>query len=202
MSFYRFLAVFGAAACLGGFYQTELAAQGFVYPNQSPGPFSTAHSNIQNAYFDTWNTPAPERHVAGPPKISADILRFPISSKAQSMLTKVGHLMKGGDHKAAVAMLQEGLVKYARAAPYFENLLGIEYVGIGDYPAARDAFEHVLQAMPHISANHSNYALTLAALGDNEHAEKSLRTALALDDQNDIAKRMLEDLKHSEQPQQ
>ena len=96
--------------------------------------------------------------------------------------------------RVRIAELRAALAKFPKDAPYTRNLLGVEYVEVRDYPAARDEFARVLEDMPHLSANHSNYGLTLVALGDDRTAEQELRLALALDSNNDKAKSILEAL--------
>jgi tetratricopeptide (TPR) repeat protein len=202
MSIYRILAACGALFFFMIVSHSKLCAQGYSSPNLANFPPSSAHAMFQTWAVDNWYLPAPQRALAassaGPPKISADILRFPLSSKAKNAILKADTLVRTGDHKGAMVLLQEALVKYSRAAPYIQNMLGIEYVAVGNFPAAKDAFANVIHAMPHISANYSNYALTLSALGENDQAEENLRTALALDDKNQIARRMLGDIRKQE----
>lgn len=139
-----------------------------------------------------WNYPAPR--MTKEPMISADFLRHPISGKAQRALLKAEKRGDAGDHRGALTELRDALAKFPKAAPYVYNLRGVEYVQLKDFAAAREEFKAVLTIMPHISANHSNYGLTLAALGQDGQARQELRTALVLDMTNQSAKMFLDAL--------
>ena len=124
--------------------------------------------------------------------VSADMLRNPLSPKARRALEKAMHHSELGDHAAAIQRLHEALARYPQAAPYTLTLLGAELVETRSYGDARNAFELVARAMPHESAAHSNYGLSLALAGNADAAEKELRQAVALDRENGKAKRILE----------
>ena len=149
----------------------------------------------------TWSfdipSPAPQL-PAGAPLVSADFLRHPLSDKAKRVILDAQHRGERGDHLGAIAELRRALDKFPKEAPYLNNMLGLQFVAAGDVASARDAFKHVLDWMPHISANHSNYGLTLAVLGD-ERAEEELRTALLLDETNHNARDILEALRKADQ---
>ncbi|MSV36057.1 MAG: tetratricopeptide repeat protein, partial [Bryobacterales bacterium] len=102
------------------------------------------------------------------------------------------HHSELGDHAAAIQRLREALARYPQAAPYTLTLLGAELVATRSYGDARNAFELVVRALPHESAAHANYGLSLALAGNADAAEKELRQAVALDHENGKAKRILE----------
>ena len=137
----------------------------------------------------------PQPKSVGPPLVSADFLRHPLEPKLARKLEDLQRVGLTGKHGQAVAELQETLAKHPKAAPYIHNILGIMYVDVRDYAAARQAFEQVLAAMPHTSANYSNLGYAVAALGDIERAQQLLRTALVLDDQNQNARTLLVELR-------
>ena len=149
-----------------------------------------------------WDFPVPDREPKfnGKPCVSADFLRHPLSRKQSRLLEHIQRVSKTGDHIEAIRELYGALDKYPKAAPYIRNLLGVEFIEIGNYVAAKRSFEQVLVEMPHLSANHTNLGLSLAALGQNDQARKSLRKALALDDTNQQALALLRALREYEQP--
>jgi tetratricopeptide (TPR) repeat protein len=141
--------------------------------------------------------PSSWEHVpAGPATVSADVLRHPLSSKARRRLEKALHLSELGQHPAAIKELCETLVKEPSAAPYAQNLLGIEYVENRQFNEARSSFEEAVRLMPHESVNHSNLGFSLAATGDWTSAEKETRTAIQLDPANTQARSLLDLLLH------
>lgn len=141
---------------------------------------------------DSW------QHVpAGPATVSADVLRHPLSSKARRRLEKSLHLAELGEHPAAIKELRETLAKEPSAAPYAQNLLGIEYVENRQYAEARSSFEEAVRLMPHESVNHANLGFSLAVTGDLNSAEQEARKAIQLDSSNSRAKTLLDALLHA-----
>ena len=135
---------------------------------------------------------APEPKFNGPAAVSADFLRHPLSKKETRELERIQSISGVGDHTQAITELYTALEKYPKAEPYIRNLMGVEFIYIGNYVAAKGAFEQVLSYMPHLSANHTNLGLSLAVLGQNDQAQKALRTALTLDDHNQKARAILQ----------
>ena len=62
---------------------------------------------------------------------------------------------------------------------------------MGRYVEAGQAFEKVLNFMPHISANYSNYGLALLQSGKTNQAVNALQKAVALDRENRPANELL-----------
>jgi Flp pilus assembly protein TadD len=168
---------------------THLSAQ--YVSRQQLGSYS-AFPPPEFQIFDRWSSPS--MTTSKQSLISADFLRHPLTGKAERALMRAQKMGSRGDHRGAIAELRDLLAKFPKAAPYTHNLLGVEYVEVCEYAAARDEFARVLDAMPHLSANHSNYGLTLVALGDARTAEHELRLALALDGANEKAKAILKAL--------
>ncbi len=140
----------------------------------------------------------PQPKPVGPPLVSADFLRHPLEPNLARKLEDIQRVGLAGKHTQALAELQTALVKHPKAWPYIYNLLGIEYVAVRDFKAASSAFERVLKAMPHTSANYSNLGYSVAALGEMDRAQQLLRTALALDDHNQKARELLSELRNSQ----
>lgn len=141
---------------------------------------------------DTW-----EHNVNGPATVSSDILRHPLTSKARRRLQKALHLSELGEHPAAIKELRETLVKEPSAAPYTQNLLGVEYAENLQFDEARKSFEEAVRLMPHESVNHANLGFSLAVAGDWNSAEREARTAIELDPNNTKAKTLLDLATHS-----
>jgi len=140
-----------------------------------------------------------ERTPTYPATISKDVLMHPLSAKARRRLVKALHLAKLGEHPAAIKELRETLLKEPSAAPYAQNLLGVEYVQNQQFAEARNSFEEALRLMPHESVNHLNLGVSLAVAGDWNSADQEARKALALDPNNASAKTLL-DLAMSRKP--
>jgi len=131
---------------------------------------------------------------AGPSTVSTDVLRHPLSSKARRLFEKAMHDAEMGNHPAAIEGLREALVKCPSDAPYAHNLLGLEYIETSRFADAKNSFEEAVRLMPHESANHSNFGLSLAIVGEWDSAEREVRKALQLDKSNSRAKLILEAL--------
>jgi tetratricopeptide (TPR) repeat protein len=140
---------------------------------------------------DSW-----EHAKAGSATVSSDVLRHPLTSRARRRLEKALHLSDLGKHPAAIEALRETLVKEPSAAPYAQNLLGVEYAENGQFVEARSSFEEAVRLMPHESVNHSNLGFSLAVAGDYNSAEQEARTAIQLDPTNTRAKTLLELVLH------
>jgi Flp pilus assembly protein TadD len=132
-----------------------------------------------------------ERAPAYPATISKDVLMHPLSAKARRRLVKALHLAKLGEHPAAIKELRETLLKEPSAAPFAQNLLGVEYVQNQQFAEARNSFEEAVRLMPHESVNHSNLGVSLAVAGDWNSADQEARKALELDPNNASAKSLL-----------
>lgn len=137
----------------------------------------------------------PAELPSGPPIVSADELRHPMSSKARHDLDEARHQIDIGNHSGAIEELQRALIKYPDSAPYAYNLLGREYIETREYVKAKESFTEAARLMPHESAHHSNLGLSLAILGEWDRAEQELHKALQLDPTNDTAKKILEAMK-------
>ena len=135
---------------------------------------------------------APPAAPAG--TISSDLLKHPLSRAALRLLRNAQHLAELGDHAAAIGALREALVKQPAAAPYIHNMLGGEYLRTHQFAAAVASLAEAVRIMPHETAVHSNYGLSLAVTGQFDLAEKELRQALALDHTNEKARNILEAL--------
>jgi len=142
----------------------------------------------------TPNFPRSSLLAPGPATVSADVLRHPLSSKARRLFEKAMHHAELGDHAAAIQGLQEALAKYPSDAPYARNLLGVEYIETRQFSDAVTCFEEAARLMPHESATHFNYGLSLTIVGEWDSAEQEVRKALQLDHSNPKAKLILETL--------
>ena len=116
-----------------------------------------------------------------PAKVSADVLRHPISEKARRILVKVLALAEKGEHARAVAALQEGMEKERTLLPYSHGLLGAEYLHLGRTAEAVPEFVEDARVFPHDATAHSNLALVLCMTLQFDHAEQEARMALYLD---------------------
>jgi tetratricopeptide (TPR) repeat protein len=164
----------------------------FAQPREFGNPYDA--SLASRGSFSPWGVDYPPPTPPPGPPVSADFLRHPLSSRARKVLEKAARIGELGNHLAALSHLRQALEKFPSAAPYVHNLMGVEFVSLGQFSAAKEAFRRVLDVMPHISANHANYGLALTALGENMKAEEEFRTALVLDDQNERARALLDDL--------
>ena len=160
-------------------------SQPFGYPDWGPSGLEDSMSGFPRS---------PPLAPAGPATVSTDVLRHPLSSKARRLFEKAMHHAELGNHAAAIQGLREALAKDPSSAPYADNLLGLEYIETRRFTDAKSSFEEAVRLMPHESANHSNYGLSLAIFGEWDSAEKEVRKALQLDRANSKAKLILEAL--------
>jgi len=133
----------------------------------------------------------PQPTPAGPATVSAYSLRHPISSKTRHMLTKAIHLADLGNDRASIQMLLEAVAQQPSAAPYVDNLLGLEYLKTQQYAEAHQVFEEAVRLVPDVSDHHSNLGVSLALMGEWDSAEVEARKALHLDHTNPRAKKLL-----------
>jgi len=147
--------------------------------------------------FRALNEPAPPPAAvsSGPAVVSADLLRYPLPSKARHQLEEAKHQIDLGNHSAAIEDLQNTMKRYPASVPYAHNLLGLEYIENREYVKAQESFAEAARLMPHEAAPHSNLGLSLVFLGQWERAEQELRKALQLDRANAKAKQILEMVK-------
>jgi tetratricopeptide (TPR) repeat protein len=143
--------------------------------------------------FDTMNTkstvldagigafPSPPQQGRIPPKVSADVLRHPISLKARRFLLKALAFAEKGEHTRAIATLKEGIQKERTLVPYSHGLLGTEYLRLGLAAEAMPEFVEDVRAFPHDATTHSNLALILCMASQFDRAEQEARIALYLD---------------------
>jgi Flp pilus assembly protein TadD len=125
--------------------------------------------------------PAPFHQSQGPPKVSADVLRHPISEKARRVLRNVLALAEKGEHALAIATLKASMEKVRTLLPYSHGLLGVEYMRLGRTAEAVPEFVEDVRAFPHDATAHSNLALALCMNNELDHAEQEARVALYLD---------------------
>lgn len=190
------LTVLISVLCLGGVpawgqlhygnpYDASLGRPAFGFPGfGSRESLESISSFPQSAPVD----------LSGPPTVSTDVLRHPLSSKARRLFEKAMRLAELGNHHAAIEGLRDALVKCPADAPYAHNLLGLEYLEAHQYMEAKESFAEATRLMPRESGNHSNLGLLLAIVGDWDTAEKEERKALQLDKSNPKAKLILEAL--------
>lgn len=162
---------------------------GIGVPSGSPG--RNPHSVEDYILLPSLRQP-PQIAPEGPPTISADVLRHPLSSKVRRLLEKAMHHADLGDHPAAIQGLRETLAKNPSSAPYAQNMLGVEYVQVHRLSDAKNCFAEAIRLMPHESINYANLGYTLAITGDLDSAEQEVRKALQLDPDNFKAKAILE----------
>ena len=118
----------------------------------------------------------------------------------RQLIEKAMRLARRGNHVAAIKCLREALVKCPGDSPYLHNMLGFEFLATNQLLEARNSYEEAVRLMPHDSPNHANYALSLAATGDLDSAEKEVRRAIELDKGNTKAKSILELLLRHKRP--
>lgn len=169
----------------GNPYDAGLGRARFGFPGWGPRTINESIPDFPQS--------APHAPV-GPVTVSTDVLRHPLSSKARRLFEKAMHYAEMGNHSAAIEGLQEALVKCPSDAPYTQNLLGLEYIETNRFADAKNSFEAAVQLMPRESANHSNFGLSLAIVGEWDSAEREERKALQLDKSNPKAKLILEAL--------
>ena len=112
--------------------------------------------------------------------VSADLLRHPLSSKTRRMLQRAVDWMRSGNHQEAIRQLEDTLAKDPSSAAYVHSLLGFEYMKTDQFSAAVNSFEQAIALLPHDAANHQNFAISLAAVGDMKRAEQEVRRAQEL----------------------
>jgi Flp pilus assembly protein TadD len=141
-------------------------------------------------------SPAPKRPQVMAPEgtISAELLRYPITEKARSMLQKALELMKSEKHEAAITKLLETLSKYPGSAAYVHSLIGIEYLRTAQYRDAANSFEQAVLLLPHDPVNRYNFGLSLVCVGDYKRGEQEVRRAAELDPRNPTIRAFLDAL--------
>jgi Tetratricopeptide repeat len=165
-------------------YDASMGQSPLGYPGWGPPVLDSMPSFPQSALL------AP----AGPATVSTDVSRHPLSLKARRLFEKAMHHAELGNHAAAIQGLQDALAKDPSSAPYARNLLGMEYIETRQFSDAITCFEEAARLMPHESANHFNYGLSLTIIGEWDSAEQEVRKALQLDHSNSKAKLILETL--------
>ena len=190
------LAVLTSVVCLGGAPAWGQLRYGNPYDaSMSRAPFGFPGWGARESLEAVSSFPEPVPGIgSGPSTVSTDMLRHPLSSKARRLFEKAMHFAQLGNHHAAIAGLREALAKCPSDAPYAQNLLGLEYIEVQQYPEAKASFAEAARLMPHESSNHSNLGLSLAIVGEWDSAEQEERKALQLDKSNDKAKLILEAL--------
>jgi tetratricopeptide (TPR) repeat protein len=124
-------------------------------------------------------------------KIAAELLRYPLSGKARSMLQKALQTSDAGDHLGAVRQLRKTLDKFPDTGAYVYSLLGVEYLKTDQIPEAIDVLKQAVDLLPHDASNHANLGLSLLVSGQYEVAKPELQRALELDPHNATASRLL-----------
>jgi tetratricopeptide (TPR) repeat protein len=143
--------------------------------------------------------PASRAEITPAETVPVDLLLHPIPDKARRMLRDAHKCMQSGDHTAAIRQLEKTLAKYPSSAAYVQSLLGYEYLVTDQFSAAANSFEEAVQLLPHDAANHVNFAISLAAVGDYERAEQQVRRARELDPGNPTIQQFLEALREYKQ---
>lgn len=151
---------------------------------------SEKHLDLPIAPVMVRDAPAARDH---PPsgKISAELLRYPLSAKALKMLRKALELSDAGDHSGAVQQLQKTLAKCPDSQPYVYSLIGVEYLKTDQIPQAVDALQQSVKLLPHDASNHANLGLAYFTEAQYDRAEPELRRALDLDPQYKLATQVL-----------
>ena len=117
-------------------------------------------------------------------RISADLLRHPISYKTRGKLQSAVNWMRLGKHQEAIHQLEHTLATDPSSAAYVHSLLGFEYMQTDQFTAAVSSFEQAVSLLPHDAINRSNYGVSLAAIGDYTRAEEQVRRAQELAPEN------------------
>lgn len=124
-------------------------------------------------------------------KISAELLKYPLSSKALKMLRKALQLSDAGDHSGAVLQLQKTLAKCPDSQAYVYSMIGVEYLKTDQIPEAIDALQRSVKLLPHDASNHANLGLAFFTEAQYDRAEPELRRALELDPHYRLATQIL-----------
>jgi tetratricopeptide (TPR) repeat protein len=124
-------------------------------------------------------------------KISAELLRYPLSGRALSLLRKALQTSQAGDHVAAIQELEKTLSKCPESGAYVYSLLGVEYLKTEQIAEAIDALGRAVNLLPHDASNHANLGLALVSSGQYDRAEPELRRALELDPHYAMASQLL-----------
>jgi len=176
------------------FLMWTVPAWGQLYNNPYDAGFSGAYDpwSLDEGMSNLPRSPQPKLPGGAPAIVSIDTLRHPLSSNGRQLLEKAVKFARRGNHAAAIHSLRDALVKYPADAAYVHNLLGFEFLETNQLMDAKNSYEEAVRLMPHESHNHANYALSLAVIGEQDSAEKEVRTAIELDKGNSKAKSILE----------
>ena len=176
------------------FLTWNVPAWGQLYNNPYDAGVSGAYNpwGLDDGISNLPRSPERERLPAAPAIVSVDALRHPLSSKGRQLLGKAMKFAERGNHAGAINALRDALAKCPEDAPYVYNLLGFEFLETNQLMEAKNSYEEAVRLMPHDSPSHSNYALSLAVIGDLDSAEKEVRRAITLDSGNSKAKSILE----------
>jgi Tfp pilus assembly protein PilF len=162
----------GAVLLSGWLLAVPLAAQNQEVSGQTGGRMPPAHRSAET--------------------ISADLLRHPISFKTRRMLQGALDWMRSGKHQEAIHQLKDTLAKDPSSAAYVHSLLGYEYMQVDQFAAAVTSFEQAVTLLPHDAINHTNFGISLAAIGDYKRAEEQARRARELAPENPEIQRFLD----------
>jgi tetratricopeptide (TPR) repeat protein len=135
-----------------------------------------------------------QRASSGQGKISADLLRHPLTEKSRQALHAALVTMDNGNHEDAVRQLRQAIEKYPDTVPYAVSLLGIEYIRLQQFGEAADSLQQAVALLPHDALNHYHLGLSLACAGDYERGEQEVRRAIQLDPRNTTMHALLETL--------
>jgi tetratricopeptide (TPR) repeat protein len=116
--------------------------------------------------------------------ISVDLLRQPLSHKAQQLLQKARDAAQAGDHARAIKFLETAHAKYPESDGWTESLAAVEYLKTNQFSAAVNSLENALKLLPRDATDHSNLGYALASLGEYDRAALELRRAITLDHTN------------------
>jgi tetratricopeptide (TPR) repeat protein len=134
---------------------------------------------------------APAPRESAPSTISAELLRYPLSGKALSMLRKALEISDHGDHARAIEQLEKTLAKCPGTDAYVDSLLGVEYLKTEQIREAVDALQQSVKLLPHDASNHANLGLAYFSEAQYDRAEGELKRALELDPHYKMATQLL-----------
>jgi Flp pilus assembly protein TadD len=133
-------------------------------------------------------SPAPQGPAG---TVSTELLRYPLSGKAQHMLQQALQTSGKGDHAGAIQQLQKTLAKCPGSGAYVYSLLGVEYLKTDQIPQAVETLEQAVNLLPHDASNHANLGLAVVLSGQYDRAQQELRRALELDPHNSLAAQLV-----------
>jgi Flp pilus assembly protein TadD len=116
--------------------------------------------------------------------VSVDWLRDVQSKETRRSLKRAESYSAAGEHRKAIEILSQLVVKSNVSEPYVRGILGFEYLQIGRVEEARTELAVSVRFLPNEAVGRSNFALALYVLGEYERAFQEITQALVLEPGN------------------